>query len=101
MYFYGEFPCSEIDHINGNKQDNRIENLRIASRSINAQNKRSARADSVSRVLGVSWHKMANKWVAQISKSGKKFHLGSFSDIDDARNAYISAKRRLHEGCTI
>ena len=101
MYFYGSFPDGEIDHINGNRRDNRIENLRVANKSINAQNKRCARSDSSTGVLGVSWHKMAKKWVAQISKNGKKKHLGSFDDIEEAKSAYINAKRLLHEGCTI
>ena len=101
LYVYGDSIEQEIDHINGDKCDNRICNLRPATKSINAQNKRAARVDSASKILGVSWHKAAKKWVAQIQVSGKKTHLGSFSEIDDAKDAYITAKRQLHIGCTI
>lgn len=101
-YFNGPVPIGrEIDHINGKKLDNRIENLRVADRAMNNQNKRISRNDSALKVLGVSWHKASKSFVAQISKSGVKFHLGCFKSIDEASEAYIQAKRNLHQGCTI
>lgn len=101
LYVYGEWPKNEIDHINGNRSDNRIENLRDVPRAINAQNIRSARVDSESKVLGVSWSKERHKWVATIVTNGKQKYLGSFSKIEDAKDAYLAAKRSSHVGCTI
>lgn len=101
IYINGDDPVEEIDHINGVRDDNRIVNLRPATKAINAQNKRIARADSESGILGVCWHKASSKWVAQIQVSGKKKHLGIFGDKFDAHEAYINAKRMLHEGNTL
>lgn len=100
LFVHGYLP-EEIDHINGDKADNRIANLRTANRSINAQNKRKAPEGSRSGVLGVTWHKASQRWVAQISLSGKKTHLGCFHEVGDAAVAYLEAKRKIHEGCTI
>lgn len=98
---YGSWPSGDIDHINHNKIDNRISNLRDVSRSVNNQNQIRCKRDGTSGVLGVSWHKAAKKWSAQIALNGKCRHLGLFSEKDDARAAYIAAKREMHEGCTI
>lgn len=101
IYVNGDGMVEEIDHINGIRDDNRIANLRPATKAINAQNKRIARADSESGILGVCWHKASNKWVAQIQVAGKKKHLGIFSNKFDAHEAYLDAKRALHEGNTL
>ena len=101
LYVYGEWPKNEIDHINGDKTDNRIENLRDVTRAINAQNIRAARIDSASKVLGVSWNKERHKWIASIVTNGKQSYLGAFDAIEDARGAYLAAKRASHAGCTI
>jgi len=100
FYVTGEWPKDEIDHRNTDKADNRISNLREASRSINEQNKRVARADNVSAgLLGVS--KTGRTWQAQIEFGEKKHYIGKFKTPEDAHAAYIEAKRKLHEGCTI
>lgn len=101
IYVNGDDPVDEIDHINGIRDDNRIANLRAATKAINAQNKRIARADSESGILGVCWHKASNKWIAQIQVSGKKRHLGIFSNKFEAHEAYLTAKRALHAGNTL
>lgn len=101
LYTNGEWPINEIDHINGDRLDNRIENLRDVSRSINAQNIRSARCDSESKALGVSWSKCKRKWIASIVTNGKQKYLGSFAAMEDASEAYLAAKRVVHAGCTI
>lgn len=101
IYVHGDEVISEIDHINGIHDDNRICNLRKADKSINAQNKRIARSDSKSGLLGVCWHKASNKWVAQIQIMGKKTHIGVFETADDAHFAYIETKRRIHAGNTL
>lgn len=87
---YGVWPDGEIDHINGNRTDNRICNLRVVSTSENARNRR---IDNRNRtgVSGVYWHKEAGKWCAAI---GKREKLGYFSNFDDAVKARKAAEAR-------
>lgn len=92
---YGEYPARFIDHINGNKTDNRIENLRLATASDNASNCASAH-NSTSPYLGVSFKTASKAWVAQIYKLGKKSHLGLFDSEIAAAKAYNEAATRLH-----
>ena len=106
LYVYGELPKNNIDHINGIKNDNRIENLRDIKQRVNVQNIRKAKKTSTSSCkLGVSF---ANKgrniekpFRARIFVDNKEIHLGMFSNEDEAHEAYLSAKRKYHEGCTI
>jgi hypothetical protein len=100
LYVHGVLP-EIIDHINGDKTDNRIINLRSANRKINSENLVKPRKDNASGYLGVNFHKASKKWVAQISVNKKKKHLGCFDSPEKARDVYLLAKRNLHEGCTI
>lgn len=88
-------PDQEVDHINGVRSDNRLDNLRVAT---NAQNKRNAalRRDSTSGRKGVSWHKRDRRWVASIRKDNVLHRLGRFKDLDEAAKAYDEASVRLH-----
>lgn len=95
FYFYGYWPHKMIDHINGVRNDNRIENLREASNAQNQQNRKSTSAKNKSGVTGVSWKSELGKWVSQIQANGKKLHLGYFSDLSDAINARLEAEK-LH-----
>lgn len=88
-----------IDHINGDPSDNRVENLRLADKRLNAENQRRARADNAIGVLGVMAH--GNKFRAQIRTGGRTIYLGLFLTSDEAYAAYVEAKRRLHEGCSL
>lgn len=97
----GSFPNGQIDHINCIKTDNRIANLRCVSNSVNQQNKNKASKNSSSGFLGVSWMTKAKKWRSQIQVNKKVIYLGLFEDKEKAHNAYVQAKRFLHEGCTI
>lgn len=99
LWTHGEWPASDIDHLNGDKSDNRIANLRAVTKSENMQNFRAARKDSTSGLLGTSPSK--GKWQAKIQVDGKTRHLGTFSTAEDAHRAYVSAKRDLHSGCTL
>lgn len=101
LYEHGKWPEQEIDHINGVKTDNRIANLRDVSRSVNQENIRTARSDSQSGILGVSWNSDQCKWVASIQVQRKQTIVGRFDDKHEAQAAYLSAKRKMHEGCTI
>lgn len=99
---YGEHPKDEIDHINGDRFDNRISNLRDVKRLVNAQNIRIAPINNTSSgLLGASYEKSSGMWKSQISLNGKSFHLGRFSTAKEAHDKYVVAKRKLHEGCTI
>ena len=80
---YGEWPKDEIDHINGVRNDNRIENLRVVSHKENCRNVR--RLDSnMSGVAGVQWEKHNRKWAAYIGVNNKKITLGRFDLFADA-----------------
>jgi hypothetical protein len=99
---YGKWPEGEIDHINGNKADNRICNLRDVDRSTNQQNAKKAQSNNKSAgLLGVSLHKSRNKFRAQITYDKKRHHIGYFDTAELAYAAYLSEKRRRHAGCTI
>jgi hypothetical protein len=96
----GQWPRSELDHINGMKADNRFENLREATRSVNCQNLKSARAHNKSTgVLGV--YRRGDKFHANIRYDGKSHHVGVFLTVEQAHEAYLKAKRQYHSGCTI
>lgn len=87
--------CPEyVDHINGNKTDNRIENLRPATRNQNQYN-RSFQSNNKTGIKGVSWDKSSKKWKARISVDGKDTLLGKFTKIEDAKNA-VDEARKLH-----
>ena len=87
---YGVWPVGDIDHINHDRADNRIVNLRAVSRKENLKNA-SMRSDNTSGVVGVSWSKSRKKWVAYVSVDGKVKMLGRFMDICDAINARTTA----------
>jgi len=92
---FGSWPSQQIDHINGNRADNRIENLREVSSSENSQNSKK-RKDNTSGFKGVSFDTRSGRWQAQIMKQGKSFHLGFYNAPEEASKAYIAASNRLH-----
>lgn len=92
---YGAWPAHEIDHINMNKTDNQIENLREATHSQNQCNKL-ARSDNTSGFKGVSWHKQSKKWRVRIGRGNASRSLGYFDNILDAASAYDLAKSNWH-----
>lgn len=97
---YNEQPPEIIDHINGIRTDNRIDNLRGSTTTENAENQRGAmRSNRTSRFLGVS--KFKGRWRAKIKAKGKYVFLGYHDTEELARDAYIKAKRELHDGCEI
>ena len=99
----GMWPSGQIDHKNGDRKDNRLSNLRDVSISVNSQNKRSATPGSKSGFLGVSFHSkgVSKPWNARIGHQGKTTSIGYFSTPEEAHEAYLAAKRRIHDGCTI
>jgi len=99
MWVHGVAPTGLIDHINGDKTDNRIVNLRDADSRINNENRRLASSRSRSGVLGVFSHQ--GKYRVRLTVNRKSVHVGVFDDVETARAAYVEAKRRLHQGCTL
>jgi len=99
LYMTGEWPTQEIDHIDGNKANNAFANLRQVSRQANTENKRQAKRTSTTGLLGVVKHR--DRFVAAITHSGKRTYLGTFETPEAAHEAYVEAKRELHQGCTI
>ncbi|AZS78768.1 HNH endonuclease [Achromobacter spanius] len=95
----GAWPNSEIDHLDGDRANNRISNLRDVSHLTNMQNRRMANSDNTSGFLGASPYK--GRWKAQIKIVGKVRYLGMFDSPEAAHAAYIEAKRKLHPGCVI
>lgn len=89
---YGGWPDGEIDHINGDRTDNRISNLRDVSCAVNQRNK-GIRKDNASGVSGVHWHKPTQKWHVRIGVSGKMQHVGYFESYKDAIAARAAANK--------
>lgn len=94
LYMHGELPPAEIDHINGQRTDNRLSNLRLADRIQNAANVKTHR-DNKSGLKGV--FPMRRRWSAQIKVRGITHHLGTFDTPAEAHAAYIKAARRLRD----
>lgn len=89
------------DHINGDKLDNRVENLRGVNRSENTQNQRKPTRRNTSGYLGVGFEQQTKKFRAVIGVNGKYTTLGRFDTAEAAHAAYVDAKRRLHPACSI
>jgi len=86
--FLGHTPCGftlVVDHINHDKQDNNVENLRITTQRGNCSNRK---VKGKSKYVGVSWSKHKGKWHSKIKINGKTNHLGYFTNELEASNAY-------------
>lgn len=94
QHYYGTAPSTDLDHINGVRSDNRISNLRPATRGENLRNSPKHR-DNKSGFKGVYWSKWAGKWHARIMISYKRIHLGFFDDPREASDAYEAKAREL------
>lgn len=98
LYVYGDWPEFVIDHINGNKLDNRISNLRDVRRQTNNENRKAANRNSKSGCLGVHWSRQQGMWQARLMINRRSVHVGFFREVSSARDAYFEAKKRIHEG---
>ena len=93
---YGEIPVGmEIDHKNRVRDDNRIENLRLATRSENVRNS-TIRSSNTSGFIGVSWCKKMRKWVASLKLSNRKIYLGFFVSKSEAIAARLTGEKEHH-----
>ena len=99
LYVTGMVPEVALDHIDGNRSNNRFANLRLAPGSVNQQNIRAATSKSLSGVLGAS--RQRDVFCARIVVNRKIIYLGTFVTAEEAGAAYLNAKRKLHAGCTI
>lgn len=91
---HGQWPDGQIDHINQNKDDNRLSNLRLASNKQNAENITMFKHNKSGR-RGVRWASRNGKWIAEIKHMKKNRHLGLFENIVDAVAARMRAEREL------
>ena len=85
----------EVDHINGNQLDDRIENLRLATKGQNCYN-RGRRSDNISGYKGVSWSNKQGRWRARITVGTICKHIGYFGTKEQAHEAYCKAANDLH-----
>lgn len=93
LYVHGKFPQRHLDHINMKKDDNRLDNLREATRSQNHMN-RKAYSNNKLGVKGV--HMCGRRFRALIKKDGKQICLGVYAKLEDARAAYNKAAELMH-----
>lgn len=98
IYMTGSVLESDVDHINGDRADNRFANLRQVSRSVNMQNKRRPSSNNKSGLVGVCYDSRREKYYAHIRFGGKNRYLGTFATPEAAHAAYVTAKRESHEG---
>lgn len=97
LFMTGDVPPKgmDMDHINGDRADNRWVNLRTATRSQNNYNMRRTKLN-VSGVKGVSWVAERGQWLARITVEGRKIHLGQFDEKERAIAARKEGERRYH-----
>ena len=94
MWHHGYLP-KEVDHINGNKLDNRIENLRAATKSQNLRNTGIRKTNS-SGYKNVTWRKDNKTWAVALRYNGKPLHIGFFKDLELAGLVAEEARNKYH-----
>lgn len=95
LYVYGKMPKHGIDHIDGNRSNNAISNLREATPAENSQNLCERRKDS-KWPIGVGFYARYGRWTARIHKNEVEKFLGYFDSPESAHAAYLAAKKELH-----
>lgn len=100
LYVHGAMPTGVIDHINGNRSDNRIANLRDVTQSVNLQNMRRAKSTSKTGFLGAVPLKNG-RFAACLVVDGRNKQVGVYPTPELAHQAYVAAKRQLHQGNTL
>lgn len=95
FYEHGRWPKADIDHTDGDRSNDRLSNLREATRSENNANRRLSKSNR-SGFKGVSFNTREGMWRAAIAKDGKKYSLGSFKSPEEAHRAYCAKAETLH-----
>lgn len=96
---HDRWPKDVIDHINGDRSDNRLANLRDVSVQVNTQNRSKARSCNASGYLGVSCIRSTGRFSSSIKgPDGRVRHLGTYASAEEAHSAYMREKLVLHEG---
>jgi len=95
LYIYGRWPTKWMDHINGNRADNRLCNLREANETQNAHNAKKNNKNT-SGFKGIGWDKRSGRWRARITINWKRIHLGRFEDKYQAAFEYDKAAIKYH-----
>lgn len=93
LFSYREWPDGWLDHINRDRDDNRIRNLRLATHVESNQNTR-AKSNSRTGLKGVTQN--GNRWMARIRHGGRRIQIGSFATKEEAAEAYRNAALTLH-----
>lgn len=88
-HHHGRWPADQLDHIDGDRLNNRIQNLREVSNAENCRNQRMA-ISNTSGITGVTWHKVTGKWAATIRSNYRQIHIGLFKRFEDA----VAARRQ-------
>lgn len=96
LYMTGKWPEKLVDHIDTIPDHNWWSNLREASQAENVQNLKSAMCNNISGLLGVTYNKRTNRFVARIRLNGVSKYLGTFESGEEAHQTYLSAKRIYH-----
>jgi hypothetical protein len=97
LHYYGKWPEQFIDHINGERTDNRISNLRDVSAKVNNENRHRPRRNTRSGILGVNAYPNG-KFTASLKYDGIQHHLGTFDSAEEARAVYLTEKAKHHKG---
>ncbi len=95
LYHYGKFPKKLLDHIDGNRLNNKIENLREASyyeNNINCVKQ----SNNTSGYKNITWNKEKQKWQVKCNSYGKKYHAGYFVNLNDAIEAAVKLREKVH-----
>jgi hypothetical protein len=93
LYVHGAFPTHEIDHVDRDPANNRIDNLRLATHPQNASNAPKRRTNR-SGLKGVCH--VRGRWIATISSNGRQMHIGMFDTAAEAHSAYLAAAKKYH-----
>jgi hypothetical protein len=97
LYMTGSFSTLQIDHINGNRADNRWLNLREVTKTDNRKNSKIA-SSNTSGITGVTWVHKLNKWILRINDNGKRITIGYYTDLEEAKVARELAKKEYNYG---
>jgi hypothetical protein len=95
LYVYGENPLEEIDHKDVNSSNNKIDNLRLATRMQNQWNTR-VTSRSKTGIKGVCWNKSSNKWHVQINHNNQRVYSAYFDDLNETKEAMLREREKWH-----